>query len=118
MPSTPSRPTDLRLRDILENIKLARTFVAGFSFKDFQSDRRTFYAVIRCLEIISEASRHLPPEIKARHEELDWIDIAGAGNIYRHVYHAISDEIIWQTVQQDLEPLRVVVEQELERLRT
>lgn len=71
---------------------------------------------MRCLEIISEASRRLPPEIKERHPEIEWTDVAGAGSIYRHQYHAVSDEIIWQTVQEDLEPLRIVVEQKLERL--
>jgi uncharacterized protein with HEPN domain len=83
------------------------------SFAEFQADLRTSYAIVRCLEIISEASRRLPPEIKARHSEFEWIDVAGAGSIYRHDYHAVSDDLIWQTDQQDLEPLRLVVEQEL-----
>jgi uncharacterized protein with HEPN domain len=91
----------------------SRSFIAGLSLADFQADLRTSYAIVRCLEIISEASRRLPPEIKARHSEIEWIDVAGAGSIYRHDYHAVSDDLIWQTVQHDLEPLRIVVEQEL-----
>jgi uncharacterized protein with HEPN domain len=113
----PSRSTAARLQDILENIRLARSFVAGLSFADFQADLRTSYAIVRCLEIISEASRRLPAEIKARHSEIEWIDVAGAGSIYRHDYHAVSDDLIWQTVQQDLEPLRIAAEQELNNLQ-
>jgi uncharacterized protein with HEPN domain len=113
----PSRSTAVTLQDILENIRLARRFIAGLSFTDFQTDQRTSYAIVRCLEIISEASRRLPADLKARHPEIEWTDIAGAGSIYRHQYHAVSDELIWQTVQQDLEPLCIAVEQELERLK-
>jgi uncharacterized protein with HEPN domain len=112
----PSRSTAARLQDILENIRLARSFIAGMSFTDLQADLRTSYAIVRCLEIISEASRRLPDDIKARHTEIEWSDVAGAGSIYRHHYHAISDEVIWQTVQEDLEPLRLVIEQELAKL--
>jgi uncharacterized protein with HEPN domain len=117
MPSTPSRSPAVTLRDILENIKLARSFVAGLSFKDFQADLRTSYAVIRCLEIISEASRRLPTDIKSRHPEIPWTDMAGAGSIYRHQYHDVRDDLLWQTVQDELEPLQNAVEHELRRLK-
>jgi len=55
----PSDRTDLALLDIRDNILLAQEFIEGVSFEGFQSDRRTFYAVTRCLEIISEAARRL-----------------------------------------------------------
>ena len=55
--------------------------VAGFA-----ADRETVYAVVRALEIVSEASRRLPPEIKSHHPEIDWVAVAAAGNVYRHEY--------------------------------
>ena len=116
MPSTPSRSIASRLQDILDNIRLARRFVADLTFEDFQADERTSYAVVRCLEIISEASRNLPTDLKARHPDIPWTDMAGAGSIYRHEYHAVQDDLIWRAVQYRLEQLRIVVEQELERL--
>jgi uncharacterized protein with HEPN domain len=106
-----------RLIDILHNIRLARRFVEGKSFEDFQADPLTSYAVVRCLEIISEASRYLPADLKARHPNIPWSDMAGAGNIYRHHYQGILDELIWRAVQQRLESLRVVMEDELARLK-
>ncbi len=63
----PSRTEDRSLRDILFHIDLATEFVTGFDRDTFKKDLRTLYAVTRCLEIISEASRRLPDDLKARH---------------------------------------------------
>jgi uncharacterized protein with HEPN domain len=115
MPS--SRPLGA-LQDIRNNIELARTFVAGLSFADFQAYRKTVYAVIRCFEIISEASRRLPSDLKDRHPEIAWSDIAGAGSVYRHGYQYVRNDVLWRTVQESLKPLRLAVEAELNRLRT
>jgi len=80
----PSDRTDGALRDILHHIDLATHFVEGFDRDTFRADLRSVYAVTRCLEIISEASRRLPDELKARYPEISWRQMAGAGNVYRH----------------------------------
>jgi uncharacterized protein with HEPN domain len=72
------------LRDILHHINLATQFVEGFDRETFKLDIRATYAVTRCLEIISEASRRLPTELKARHPAISWKQMAAAGNVYRH----------------------------------
>jgi uncharacterized protein with HEPN domain len=64
----------------------------------------------RCLEIVSEASRRLPDELKARHPEIPWRDIAAAGNIYRHQYEDVLEQRVWQTLQHHLAPLLHAVE--------
>jgi uncharacterized protein with HEPN domain len=102
------------LEDIRHQIELARFFVDGFTFESFQADRRTVYAVIRRLEIISEASRRLPDELKARHPHIPWSNIAGAGNVYRHNYEDVADDMVWRTVQDGLGPLLATVEAELQ----
>jgi uncharacterized protein with HEPN domain len=101
------------LRDIAQNIDLAMRFTAGFDYEAFYADPRTIYAVTRCLEIISEASRRLPDDFKARHPEIAWTDMAGAGNIYRHGYENVAEQQLWDAVQVDLPPLRAVVDSEL-----
>ena len=63
----PSKSLDTVLRDILHHIDLAANFSAGFDRASFSHDIKTVYAVTRCLEIISEASRRLPDDLKARH---------------------------------------------------
>lgn len=104
------------LRDIEHHIDLASQFVAGLGYEDFRDDTRTLYAVVRCLEIISEASRRLPDEVKARYPSVPWKDVAGAGNVYRHDYEDIIVKLVWDTVQVALPPLRAVVASELARL--
>ena len=60
------------LDDIHHHIVLAQTFAKGMSYDALRNDLRTTYAVTRCLEIISEASRRLPEELKARHPSIQW----------------------------------------------
>jgi uncharacterized protein with HEPN domain len=74
----PSDRTDGALRDILHHIDLATHFVEGFDRDTFRADLRSVYAVTRCLEIISEASRRLPDELKARYPEISWRQISFA----------------------------------------
>jgi uncharacterized protein with HEPN domain len=84
----PSDPKAVRrwLNDIRHHIAMAEGFVADVSYEVFKDDNLRLYAVTRCLEIISEASRRLPDELKARHPSIQWRDMAAAGNIYRHEY--------------------------------
>lgn len=101
------------LRDIAHHIELAASFAAGLDYDAFRADLRTAYAVTRCLEIISEASRRLPDDLKARHPSIAWKEMAGAGNIYRHDYEDVAVSYVWVTLQNHLPPLRIVVEREL-----
>jgi uncharacterized protein with HEPN domain len=101
------------LSDILFNIDLANSFAQGFDYQRFLADMRTFYAVTRCLEIISEASRRLSPEMKARHSDIPWRKASCSGNIYRHDYEDVAHRLVWGTVHEFLPALRAVVEAEL-----
>ena len=102
-----------KLIDIRDNIVLARQWSDGLTIAELSNDKLRFYAVTRALEIISEASRGLDTDVKHRHPELPWADIAGAGNVYRHDYEEIADRLIWETVNADLPPLLAVVEFEI-----
>ena len=104
------------LADIEQYIDLATQFVEGFDYEGFHDDTRTVLAVTRCLEIISEASRRLPDELKTRYPSIPWREIAGAGNVYRHDYEDVAAKMVWDTVQLALSPLLAVVNQEIERL--
>ena len=106
-----------RLRDIIENIDVIDTFTTELDEVSFTRDRKSVYAVVRALEIISEASRRLPLDITARHPEIDWPAVAAAGNIYRHEYDGVDEALIWHTVRHDLAALRIAAATELSRLR-
>ena len=103
------------LADIVENIGLAREFTAGFDLAAFSADRKTFHAVVRAIEIVSEASRRLKPEMRARHAQIPWRQIAAVGNVYRHEYHLVETEMVWKAVHEALPVLRAAVEAELAR---
>jgi uncharacterized protein with HEPN domain len=96
--SMPSERTGGVLRDILHHINLATQF-EGLHREAFKADIRTVYAVTRCLEIISEASRRLLTELKARHPNISWQQMAGAGNVYRHDYEDVAAQLVWDTVK-------------------
>ena len=108
-----SDPSIRALRDMAYHIDLAESFAAGVDFGTFRDDLRMVYAVTRCLEIISEASRRLPEAMKARYPSIAWKEMAGAGNVYRHDYEDVAASYVWTTLRNHLPALRVVVTQEL-----
>jgi uncharacterized protein with HEPN domain len=104
---------DGALRDMLHHIELAERFAQGRSFESLRDDLMPLYAVTRCLEIISEASRRLSDELKARHPQMPWREMASAGNVYRHSYEDVLPRRVWKTMREELPPLRAVIEREL-----
>jgi uncharacterized protein with HEPN domain len=103
------------LRDMLRHIDLAERFAHGHSYESLRDDLQALYAVIRSLEIISEASRRLSDDLKARHVGIPWREMAAAGNFYRHNYEDVTPRRVWKTLLEDLPPLRASVDQELKR---
>ena len=113
MPSMLSERAQKALLDIQDNIRLALAWTGEMTLDSFAEDRIVFYAVTRCLEIISEASRRLPPDLRQRHPHIPWRDIGAAGNIYRHDYDGVQERIVLQTVRGSLAELAAAVAQEL-----
>jgi uncharacterized protein with HEPN domain len=109
----PSEKESGALREILRNIKLAEQFTQGHTPATLQTDEKTLYAVVRSLEIISEASRRLTDELKARHANIEWREMAAAGNVYRHSYEDVTPRRVLKTPHDHLPALRTVVEKEL-----
>ena len=107
------RKTELRLVDIAEAVARIGTALDGISLDEFEADWQKRWIVERGLEIISEASRHLDPDMKARHQEIPWRKVAGIGNILRHAYEKIAADVLWALAQKDLAALGKVCEEEL-----
>ena len=101
------------LLDMLENATAAQDFVQGLTVEAFTADRRTLYAVIRCLEIISEASRRVDAATVDRYPHVPWRQMADAGNVYRHRYDNISARLVWRTVLDRLPNVIAVCQAEL-----
>jgi len=95
----------MRVGDILDCIAKIRRYTKGYTFEDFQDDEKTIDSVLRNLEIIGEAARHVPIEIREHYPELPWAEMLTMRNIVLHEYHGVNLQIIWQTVKEDLPPL-------------
>ncbi|MDI3475515.1 MAG: hypothetical protein PWQ79_874 [Thermococcaceae archaeon] len=106
----------LYIRDILENIRKAMEFTEGMSFQDFLKDEKTVYAVLRCIEIIGEASKKVPKEIRKRYPEVPWRAMAAMRDRVIHGYFGINTEIVWTTPVKDLPPLKERLQEILNEL--
>ncbi len=101
------------LFDIVEAIERINTVLEGMSLAVFEEDWQAQWLIQRGVEIVSEASRRLPVELKARHPDIPWRKVAGIGNVLRHDYENISSPIMWKLVREDLPVLERVCRDEL-----
>ena len=97
-----------RLQDILSNIQNVDEFLKDKTLADFKSDALLRLAVERALEIISEASRHIPDREKARYPDIPWQDVKSIGNVLRHDYQRLDAELIWAVERHILRPANTV----------
>lgn len=109
------RNDKITLDEIAENIANVREFIGAIDYDAFRADKKTRYAVVRALEVISEAARRLSPELKGRHPSIPWRQVEDAGNAYRHAYHNLQEAVLWATSHEPLDELSAVVEAELSR---
>ena len=111
-----AKPTQSeRLTHILQAIQEIETNTAGLTLAEFKDNRFRQLGVERCLEIISEASRHIPENLKEARSEIPWRRIADMGNRIRHAYHAVDSDIIWEIVTGELRELRAAIELMMEK---
>ena len=100
-----------RLTDIKTSINALRAMLHGKSFAVAQADEVTRLAAARCVEIISEASRHIPNHMKQElGAGIPWRNVANTGNILRHAYHREEFEAIWAIYTDDLDPLEAAID--------
>ena len=110
------RSIEARLIDILDAISGIRQTLAGCDLDNFLTTWHLQKATERGLEIISEASRHIPADLKSLDADVPWTEIAGIGNVLRHDYQRVEPLIIWNIVQAHLDRLERVVLLNRERL--
>ena len=97
-----SRDSKLYLQDILDAIENIRGFTAGYAQESLRQDVRTFHAVLRDLEVIGEAAKKLPDDLRHAHPEVDWKRLAGLRDVLIHQYFRISVLVVWDIVENKL----------------
>jgi len=95
----------LYLDDILEAIGNVREYVKGMDYDAFARDKKTRDAVVRNLEIIGEAAGRLPESVRSAAPEIEWRKIMSLRNILAHEYFGVSLPVVWDVVQNKLQPL-------------
>ncbi len=110
----PTREWVFRINDILESIEKICRYTDGMNFESFSADDKTVDAVIRNLEVIGEAARHIPEEIQKQYPDLPLPEMRGIRNVLIHEYFGVSLPIIWETTQKNLPPLVPVLKKILQ----
>jgi uncharacterized protein with HEPN domain len=94
------------LNDIIEAIEKAETFSQGMSRDEFLADEKTLYATVRAIEIIGEASKHVPGWVKQKYPSIPWRQMSGMREKLIHAYFGVDATVIWKTVKEDIPPIK------------
>ena len=105
------RSLSLYTKDILESIEKIEEFIEGMDFDKFQSDDKTSSAVIRKLEIIGEAVKQLPDEIRDSYKKIPWKEMAGMRDKLIHWYFGVDYEIVWNVIKEEIPQLKPILKE-------
>jgi uncharacterized protein with HEPN domain len=94
-----SRDYVLYLNDMQSACEKILRYTRDLTFDAFMNDEKTFDAVIRNLEILGEAAKHISPEVRARHPQIGWRKIAGMRDVIAHKYFGVDEDILWDVIQ-------------------
>jgi uncharacterized protein with HEPN domain len=100
-----SRDSKVYLEDIIGAVGRIRKYLEGRPWKEASKDEKTFDAVVRNIEVIGEAVKHLPIEMTTAEKSVEWRKIAGMRDVLAHEYFGVDEAIIGDVVEKKLEGL-------------
>lgn len=98
------------IEDIIESMAKAMIFLEQMDFDEFSKDEKTIFAVVRALEIIGEAVKHIPTSIRRKYPDIPWREMAGIRDKVIHEYFGVDLKIIWNVVKERIPPLKILFE--------
>ena len=98
------------VEDILDGMNKAEALLEGVSYSQFESDFRINFAVVRALEIIGEATKRLPEELRQKYPDIPWKGMAGMRDRIIHGYDNVDLEIVWDVVKRDIPEIKPKIE--------
>lgn len=104
------RDISVLLADMLEAIENIQQYSKGLTFESFTQDRLRTDAIVRNFEILSEAANRVPKEYQDLHAEIEWAQIIGLRHRIIHGYFDVKLNVVWETIQRDLSPLKEKLE--------
>jgi uncharacterized protein with HEPN domain len=107
------RDKTLYADDLINSIEYIFEYVKGMEFEDFKNDRKTFLAVVKELEIIGEAIKHIKDDLKKIDNSYPYEQIVGFRNILVHEYFGVNYTIVWNVIFYELPKLREIVKKYL-----
>jgi uncharacterized protein with HEPN domain len=112
------RDYSLFIKDILDCIEKIDEFVGDMDYEEFVEDDKTSSAVVRKLEIMGEAAKSIPHELKQNYKEIPWSDIAKMRDKIIHFYFGVDYEIVWKVIKERLPVLKPQLKQMLMEEKT
>lgn len=96
------RETKLLIEDVIDSIKKIEKYIQHFTKEQFLKSDQLQDAIVRRLEIIGEATKNIPEDVRKTAPEIQWSKISGMRNIIVHDYFGINLERVWETIHKDL----------------